>query len=120
MTARHARPLPRPDFLRRVALFAGFALAFLVVSLGLGMLGYHHFARLGWVDAFFNAAMILSGEGPSNPMTSDGAKIFASFYALFGGAVYPALTALVLYPFLHRMLRAMHLEALEQIDDGKP
>jgi hypothetical protein len=28
------------------------------------------------------------------------------------------MTAILLYPFLHRMLRALHLEQLEKDDDG--
>lgn len=112
-----AAPLmPYPSFLRRVAAFAGFALGFLAVALGAGVLGYRHFAGLGWVDSLYNSAMILTGMGPADPMPSDRAKIFATVYALFGGAVYPALTAIVLYPFLHRMLKALHLEMLEKDD----
>jgi NhaP-type Na+/H+ or K+/H+ antiporter len=43
-----------------------FALAFgiTLVSLGIGMAGYHGFEGLSWLDAFLNAAMILSGMGP--------------------------------------------------------
>lgn len=108
----------RADFLRRLAQAAAFSVVFLVLALGAGVLGYRAFAGLGWVDAFENAAMILTGMGPVAQMPDDAAKIFASLYALFGGAVYPALTAILLYPFLHRMLRVLHLEALERDDDG--
>lgn len=116
------RPLRQPahhraEFGRLLAQAIGFALGFLTLALGSGVLGYRVFAGLGWVDAFENAAMILTGMGPVSPMPDDAAKIFASLYALFGGAVYPALTAIVLYPFLHRMIRALHLEALDEKDD---
>lgn len=115
---------PRPtaphhaEFRRLLAQAMSFALGFLVLALGSGVLGYRYFAGLGWVDAFENAAMILTGMGPVSPMPDDAAKVFASLYALFGGAVYPALTAILLYPFLHRMIRALHLEALEENDDA--
>ncbi len=69
------------------------------------------------MDSFQNSAMILGGMGPVSPMPDDGAKIFASLYALIGGATYPALTAVVLYPFFHRTIRVMHLESLEENDD---
>ena len=108
----------RADFLRRLAQALVVSLAFLGVALGIGVLGYRGFAGLGWVDAFQNAAMILGGMGPVDMMPGDAAKIFASFYALVGGAVYPTMTAILLYPFLHRMLRALHLEQLEKDDDG--
>ena len=115
-----ARPVlhlhSRAAFLARLGKFAGFAAGFLIVSLGLGILGYRVIGGLGWVDALYNAAMILTGMGPVDPMPSDGAKIFASLYAILGGAVYPAMTAIVLYPLLHRMLVSLHLGALA-VDD---
>ncbi len=37
-------------------------------ALGLGVLGYHSFAGLPWVDALLNAAMILTGMGPVSPL----------------------------------------------------
>lgn len=101
----------RAEFLRHMAQFALYAALFLVVSLGLGVLGYRWFAGLDWIDSFFNASMILTGMGPVDPMPTDGAKIFASLYAIYGGAVYPALTAVLLYPIAHRMMVALHLQA---------
>ncbi|MCB2111077.1 MAG: hypothetical protein H6895_08210 [Defluviimonas sp.] len=112
--------MPRAAFLRRAALFGLFAAGFLAVALGAGIAGYRFFGHLSWVDAFLNAAMILTGMGPVDPMPDDGAKIFASLYALFSGAVYPVITAIVLYPFVHRMLRALHLEFLDSDDDKAP
>lgn len=103
----------RAVFLGRVARYTLFAIGFLLVSLGFGIWGYQAFAGLGFVDALFNAAMILTGMGPVSPMPDDGAKIFASLYAIYGGAVYPAMTALILYPLLHRMIAVLHLKALQ-------
>ena len=54
-------------------------------SLGIGMIGYHGFEKMPWVDAFVNAAMILSGMGPVATLQTDGGKIFAGCYALFSG-----------------------------------
>ena len=101
----------RAEFLARVARYSLFAAGLFFFSFGIGILGYWHFARLGWVDAVFNASMILTGMGPVDQMPDDASKIFASLYAIFGGAVYPAVTAIVLYPFLHRMLVALHVQA---------
>jgi hypothetical protein len=117
-----ARTRPRPrilhtraQFVARVVRFALFGLAFLIVALGIGTLGYRSFAGLGWVDSILNAAMILTGMGPVDPMPDDDAKLFASAYAIFAGAVYPAMTAIVLYPFLHRMMNRLHLESLDDV-----
>jgi hypothetical protein len=56
--------------------------------------------------------------GPVDDMPDDASKLFASLYAIFGGAVYPAVTALVLYPFLHRMLTVLHIQAQGDEGDG--
>lgn len=110
------RPLSGWRLARRVGGFAAFGLGFLLLSLGLGVLGYRHFAGLSWVDAFFNASMILTGMGPASDMPTTQAKLFASAYAIFAGAAYPAVTAIVLYPLLHHMLVVLHLQAQERGD----
>ncbi|HVG48476.1 MAG TPA: hypothetical protein VM899_10135 [Rubellimicrobium sp.] len=107
----------RAEFIRRLSGFVLFGLAFLLLSLGIGVLGYHHLAGLSWIDSWYNAAMILTGMGPASAMPSDAAKIFASAYAIFSGAVYPAVTAIVLYPLVHRMMAVLHVEA--QVGQGE-
>jgi hypothetical protein len=98
--------------------FTALGVGFLSVSLGVGVLGYRYIAGLSWIDALFNAAMILTGMGPANPMPDDAAKLFATAYAIFGGAAYPAVTAIVLYPLLQRMLVVLHLKAQGREDEG--
>jgi hypothetical protein len=44
------------------------------------------------------ASMILAGMGPVNQLTTTGAKIFASGYALFSGLVFIAVMGIVLSP----------------------
>lgn len=107
----------RAEFWGRVWRFVTFAAVFLLLSLGLGTAGYMVFAHLAPVDAFLNAAMILSGMGPVDPMPDDAAKIFAGLYAILSGAAYPAVTALALYPFLHRMMNILHLSSAASEDD---
>ena len=80
------------------------------VSLALGILGYHCIAGLGWVDSLLNASMILGGMGPVNPLNTDGAKIFASAYALFSGVVFIMATGVLLSPIFHHVLYKFHLE----------
>ena len=101
----------RAQFIRRLIGFILFGLAFLAVSLGVGVLGYHHLAGLSWIDSWFNAAMILTGMGPASAMPNDEAKLFASAFAIFSGAVYPAVTAIILYPLVHRMMVVLHIQA---------
>jgi hypothetical protein len=80
--------LPYPRFLKRVCLAFLVALAVATVALLVGTLGYHYVAGLAWIDAELNAAMILTGMGPVDPMRSAAAKIFASGYALFSAIVF--------------------------------
>lgn len=101
---RH-RPFYR-RFLFALALSGGLIGA----SLGLGILGYHFIANLNWVDSILNAAMILTGMGPVNPLNSDAAKLFASAYALFSGLIFIGATGILLTPIFHRVLHRFHLE----------
>src|SRR5438552_6585104 len=70
--------LPRRKFLRRLAMHGLAAGGVVAVSLSLGILGYHFLAGLSWIDALLNASMILTGEGPVDPMRTATAKLFAS------------------------------------------
>jgi MFS family permease len=104
-----------PSHRRRVFRFgllrAGLVAGVLVgASLVAGILGYHHFARLGWVDAFYSASMIMSGMGPTDPLQTPEAKIFAGVYALYSGLVLIASTGVVLSPFMTHVLHAFHAE----------
>jgi hypothetical protein len=90
---------------------AGYATILLAVSLAIGMTGYHGTARLSWVDAFENSAMLLGGMGPVSAVDSQGGKIFAGVFALYAGLVFLAVTALILTPVLHYALHRFHWEA---------
>ena len=110
----HRAPLlPREAFARRVLGFAAFAAALVAGSLEIGTLGYHGFAGLGWVDSLLNAAMILTGMGPVNEMTTTAGKLFAAAYALFSGVAFLSIVAILLAPIIHRFLHRMHLEVDE-------
>lgn len=74
------------------------------------MAGYEHFEKLGWRDAFLNAAMLLGGEGPVEAPVSPGGKLFAGLYALYSGLVFVVAVGVVLTPVLHRMLHQFHWE----------
>jgi hypothetical protein len=100
---------PRDRFLRRVAAYALAALLLIGLSLLAGTLGYRHLAGLGWVDALLNAAMILGGMGPVDPMPDDRAKLFAAAYALYSGVALLSTVSLLLAPLVHRVLHRMHL-----------
>lgn len=107
----HSQPLLHMrGFLLRVLTFIGYALGIIVAFLVLGILGYHFFVGLGWLDAFLNAAMILSGMGPIDPINSEAGKWFASFYALLSGLVFAVTTGIIISPIIHRVLHRLHLK----------
>jgi len=107
----HTEPvLARDQFLRRVARHGGVSVVIIGLSLGIGTVGYKVFADLGWIDALLNASMILTGMGPVTILTTDVAKLFASFYALYSGIVFLAATGVFLAPFLHRVLHTLHAD----------
>ncbi len=103
--------LPRQAFYRRVINCFLFSQALVAVALGIGMAGYHFIENLGWVDAFENAAMILSGMGPVATLQTTAGKIFAGCYALFSGLMLITVTGIVLAPVVHRALHKFHLES---------
>ena len=99
-----------PAFVRRVRQHVFLALAIVLGAVGLGSVGYHLVGGLGWVDAFLNASMILSGMGPVDRMDSDTAKVFSACYALFSGLVFIGVTGILMAPWIHRLLHWFHLE----------
>jgi hypothetical protein len=83
------------------------------VSLAVGMAGYAYFEDLGWLDAFVNAAMILSGMGPLHDPESTGGKLFAGIYALYSGFAVLVIAAVTFAPFIHRILHRFHMRTEE-------
>ena len=111
---RSERLLPRAQFVWRVVRHFCFGLVTVAVALFIGVGGYHWLAHLRWIDALLNASMILSGMGPVDQLPNDASKLFASLYALFSGLVFIALLAVLLAPFLHRLMHAFHLTQEEE------
>ena len=68
------------------------------------------FEDLGFIDAFLNAAMILSGMGPRASCTMTGRKIFAGIYAIVSGLLIFAVAGMMLAPVFHRILHDFHVD----------
>jgi len=117
MALKKHGPAHRRQVLRHGLVRAGLVAGALVAaSLLVGILGYRHFAGFGWVDSFYSASMILSGMGPTDPLPSHPAKIFAGLYALYAGLVLIASTAVLLGPFMTHVLHVFHAENDEKGD----
>lgn len=111
MFEHRSKPLmPRSAFIRRLVIYICVALAIVLASLAIGIIGYHKFEGLSWIDATVNAAMILGGMGPVNELHRNAGKIFASAYALFSGVVFLIAVAVIFAPIVHRLMHRFHLE----------
>lgn len=102
--------LPRKKFFMRLGLHLLTGFLILTISLGIGVLGYHGYEHLSWLDSLLNASMILGGMGPVNVLQTDGGKWFASFYALFSGMIFLGVFGIIIAPVIHRLLHLMHLD----------
>lgn len=89
------------------------SLIFIAFSLLIGIIGYHHYAHLNFIDSLFNASMILTGMGPVDKMPTDAAKYFSSFYAIYSGVAFLTTVAVLLSPVAHRALQLFHLDENE-------
>jgi len=107
---RNKHLLPRKEYFRRVARHAAMGVVVIIVSLLIGMTGYHAFEKLSWIDAFVNASMILSGMGPVATLQTDAGKIFAGCYALYSGIALISELGIIFAPVIHRFLHKFHLE----------
>ena len=100
----------RKHFLKNLtkSFLTGFVM--ILVSLGLGGVGYHFFGNLDWLSAFLNASMILTGMGPVDPMISPTGKLFAIFYSLFSGVTFLIIAGIIFAPIYQRFLHKFHLD----------
>lgn len=105
-------------FLRRLMGHGAVAAALLGISLLLGMVGYHLFEDLSWLDAFLNAAMLLGGMGPVHVLRTPGGKLFAGLYALYAGLIFITVAGILAAPVAHRLLHRFHWKAENPEEDG--
>jgi hypothetical protein len=94
---------------------ANIAAAILLVglSLGIGTYGYHHYARMAWIDAFANAAMMVTSMGPLDPLNDPAARIWGACFALYSGLALAATTGLIIAPLVHAFVGRLHVRQPE-------
>jgi hypothetical protein len=121
--------LPRRLFLARLAKMVLLGLALIVVSLGVGMFGFHSLEPapeppgslqpMSWLDSFLNSAMLLSGMGPLDHPETSGGKLFAGFYALYSGFAVLIIAGVIAAPVVHRVLHSLHLESAKEAEESE-
>lgn len=87
----------------------GAAIVLIGFSLGIGTLGYHRFAGMAWIDAFANAAMMVTSMGPLDPLHDNPARIFGACFALYSGLALAATTGLIIAPLVHSFVDRLHI-----------
>jgi hypothetical protein len=113
----HKKLPPRRVFALHLLRNLAYVSALIAGSLALGAAGYHTFAGLPWLDATLNAAMILTGMGPVDALTTPAGKVFGIIYALFSGVAFLTMVAMLLAPAAHRLLHRLHIEMHSSDDE---
>lgn len=109
-THKQKKLAPISVFIKRLAFSIIISSLFILVTLAMGIAGYHWIAGFDWIDSLLNASMILGGMGPVGELQTTGAKIFASVYALLSGLVFVGVMGVIISPILHRMLHRIHID----------
>jgi len=108
---RRGQPVvSRLKFVVRMFIAIGLWIVLTIVGLAIGVAGYAGFEGMSFVDAYVNAAMILSGMGPIGELKTTAGKIFAGSYAIFSGLIIVIASGFVLAPIFHRVLHRFHVE----------
>ncbi|MES2272818.1 MAG: hypothetical protein V4487_01325 [Chlamydiota bacterium] len=110
---KHHPLLPIHTFVQRMIwhLLIGFTI--ILVSLFIGMYGYHYFEQMNWIDSYENAAMILAGMGPVDAIKTVEGKIFAGSFALFSGVIFLIVIAIFIAPLFHRFFHKFMIKDIK-------
>jgi hypothetical protein len=74
-------------------------------TLLVGILIYHYIEHLDWPSSYLNAAMLLGGMGPVDPLKTEAGKWLAGSYALLAGLVVLVVAGVMLAPMVHHVLQ---------------
>jgi hypothetical protein len=103
----------KKHFYSKLIKSAAIGTLFLFISLIIGIVGYHYYFNISWLDSLVNASMILTGMGPVDRALTNGAKLFSSFYAIYSGVAFLTSVAIIFSPVVHRFLHRFHIEVEE-------
>lgn len=86
------------------------ALAVVLLSLFIGVVGHMYFDDMTFGKAVVASTTLMSGLGLSVLPESTHGQLFASLYGILCGYVYIATSSIVIAPVLHRILHRFHLD----------
>jgi hypothetical protein len=105
---------PKEVYYKRLWKNFFFAALILSVSIIIGIIGYKlTVPEFDYYDSLLNASMILSGMGPiidPKIVLTNGAKVFASIYALFSGVTFISTIGILSAPIAHRFFHRLNLD----------
>jgi hypothetical protein len=107
---RHQPLAARPVFIKRIARSAALGTVLILISLLVGMTGYRLIEGLSWIDSYQEAAMILSGMGPTATMQTAFGKFFGGSYALYSGLMLILIVGVIIAPIVHRFFHKLHID----------
>ena len=96
------------EFVCRWLNSTAFALTLIIGWILIGAICYHYLEGRAWLEAFPDAAMIMSGKGLLRNPEMVGGKVFAILYAICSGPLLAVATGIVLAPPFHRVLHHLH------------
>ena len=116
--SKHQPLAPVSVFYWRILRSFAIGLLILGICLVIGILGYHYWGDISWIDSIHNASMILSGMGPVAEVKGTGGKMFSSAYALFSGVVFITNIGFTLAPAAHRFFHRLHVGDDDEQEKG--
>jgi hypothetical protein len=105
--------LNKKAYWKRTLKFGTISIILMLISIFIGIFGYHFLGNIGWIDSFYNASMILTGMGPVSQLSSNSAKIFSSFYAIYSGVAFLVMVGVLFAPAFHRFFHKLHMDIPE-------
>lgn len=101
---------PLSVFYRRMLISCSIGILLMTATIAIGVLGFIWFEKMSFVDAFANAAMIVSSVGIIGNLNTVSGKIFCAFYSLFSNLAFISLIAIIFSPIIHRFFHKFHLD----------
>jgi len=102
--------LPYPRFIVRVGLCILIAIGIILVVLLAGAAVYHACEHLSWLEAFLNAALVMTGIGLTVTLQTGVGKGFTIVYAFVANIAFFLVMGIIFAPLVHRAFHHFHLD----------